>query len=294
MKHRIKDVIIPELFAPYLTKQISENSVLLNSEIAEESTIYNEYINEWHKQINILLKPGVIPILIRGKAWSHAELKSELSRNDPMTATGDKLTSWWNIQENLIFTSILKGIFQDALKNSHIHDISNATGSNSVIGANAVLDTKQLLGNSASLLTAIVMHSDVYTKLQKDNLVEYIVNSKGVVGFPRYLGYKIVINNYIIPMDNIYDTYLVTHGAFVRNEGVPNDITSIDIVRDVISSTDLLVTRRAFCLYPMGLYWNKKNIADTTPNNKELSDGENWVRDSYIESIGIAMLKHKI
>ncbi|HEL8745379.1 TPA: coat protein, partial [Listeria monocytogenes] len=65
----------------------------------------------------------------------------------------------------------------------------------SAISGNLVLDAKQLLGDSSDRLSLMVMHSAVYTALQKQNLIAFIPNARGEVNIPTYLGYRVVVDD---------------------------------------------------------------------------------------------------
>jgi hypothetical protein len=211
-----------------------------------------------------------------------------------MTAAGGQIAKWWNIQEQKILIAILKGIFAVALKDSHSVDISGRTGEQAVISANAVLDAKQLLGDAASELKAIAMHSAVFTALQKQDLIEYIPNSQGVIDFPAYLGYKIIVDDGIVPVNGVYNTYLFADGVFGRGDGVPDSLTPVEMHRDALASDDILVSRRALCLHPLGVSWTNPALSTATPANADLAAGVNWKKVADDKAIGIAMLRHKI
>ena len=318
-KTKITDLIVPELFAPYVINQTKELSALLNSGIAQSNLLLDSLIEKGGKTVNMpFMKPltgsdevlsdsdplvpekisadkDVAPVLIRGKAWSSNELAGSLAGSDPMSAAGEQIAKWWNVQEQKILIAILNGIFAEALKDSHCKDISGETGNKAVISANALLDTKQLLGDAASDLKAIAMNSAVFTALQKQNLIEYIPNSEGVVDFPSYLGYKVIVDDGILPdADGVYSTYLFADGVFGRGDGVPDSLTPVELDRDALASDDILVSRRALCLHPLGVSWTNPVIDSATPKNSDLANGDNWVKVADDKSIGIAMLRHKI
>ena len=317
-KTKITDVIVPELFAPYVIKQTKELSALISSGIAQSSPLLDELVAKGGKTINMpFMNPltgsdevlsdsqdltpekidaqkDIAPVLVRGKAWSANELAGALAGTDPMTAVGDQIAKWWNIQEQKILISILNGIFANALKTSHCNDISAAAGTASVISANVILDTKQLLGDAANSLTAIAMHSAVFTTLQKQDLIDYIPNSQGVVNFPTYLGYRIIVDDGITPTGGIYNTYLFADGVFGRGDGIPESLTPIETARNALASDDILVSRRALCLHPLGISWTNPVITSATPTNTDLTTGQNWNKIVSNKAIGMAMLKHKI
>ncbi|MEO1772986.1 hypothetical protein [Candidatus Enterococcus ferrettii] len=83
------------------------------------------------------------------------------------------------------------------------------------------MDAKQLLGDSADRLSMIVMHSAVYTALQKQNLIAFIPNARGEVNIPTYLGYQVVIDDGVpasgTGASKVYTSYLFASGAIGRN-----------------------------------------------------------------------------
>ncbi|MCL2096685.1 MAG: coat protein [Oscillospiraceae bacterium] len=317
-KTKIADLIIPELFAPYVINQTKELSAIINSGIAQSNPLLDSLIEKGGKTVNMpFMKPltgsdevlsdsealvpekisagkDIAPVLIRGKAWSSNELAGSLAGSDPMTSAGEQIAKWWNIQEQKILISILTGIFGEALKDSHSVDISGKTGAAANITAGSVLDAKQLLGDAASDLKAIAMHSAVFTTLQKQDLIEYIPNSQGVVDFPAYLGYKIIIDDALAPVNGIYCTYLFADGVFGRGDGAPDSLTPVEMHRDALSSDDILISRRALCLHPLGVSWTNPVITSATPTNTDLANKNNWQKVTEDKAIGIAMLKHKI
>jgi hypothetical protein len=317
-KPKIGDVIVPELFAPYVIRHTKDLSAIISSGIAQGSIILDELVAKGGRTINLPLfnalsgadevlnddtplvpekidsEKIIAPMLIRGKAWSSNELAGALAGGDPMTAIGEMVAKWWNVQEQKILIAILSGIFAAALNTSHCNDISAETGDSAVISAEAILDTKQLLGDAASGLTAIAMNSAVYTALQKQNLIEYLPNAQGIVDFPTYLGYKIIVDDAIAPVSGVYSTYLFGEGVFARGEGVPDSLTPIETGRDVLASDDILVSRRAICLHPVGITWTDPAIAGATPSNAELANGANWIKSVPDKAVGLAVLKHKL
>jgi len=317
-KTKIIDVIVPELFAPYVINQTKELSNLINSGIAQSNPLLDSLIEKGGKTICMpFMRPlsgsddvlsdseplvpekisagrDVAPVLIRGKAWSANELAGALAGSDPMSSAGEQIAKWWNVQEQKILIAILNGIFGSALKDSHCKDITAETGSKAVVNAVSLLDAKQLLGDAASDLKAIAMHSAVFTYLQKQNLIEYIPNSEGVIDFPKYLGYKVIVDDGIAPDNGVYCTYLFADGVFGRGDGVPDSLTPIEMSRDALASDDILVSRRALCLHPLGVSWNNPAITTATPTNADLANAANWQKVADNKAIGIAMLKHKL
>lgn len=317
-KTKIQDVIVPEVFAGYIIKMTKELSMLIQCGIAMSNPMLDSLVTQGGKLINMpFWKPlagsdevlsdngeltpdkitadkDVAALLIRGKAWSSNELAGALAGSSPMNAISQQVAAWWNRREQEILLAILKGIFAGALASSHVNDISAKSGASAAISAPAVLDTKQLLGDAAGQITAMFMHSAVFTALQKLNLIQYIPNSRGEIIIPTYLGYRTIVDDNCPKAGDVYSTFLFGMGCFGRGDGVPTDLTPVETTRNPLASDDILINRRALVLHPFGVKFKSVNVAGATPDNDELADGDNWEKVYEDKAIGIAMLKHKI
>lgn len=323
---KLSDVIVPEVWVPYVQQQTTEKSALVQSGIIAGNPELNNLVTQGGKIINMPFfndltgDDQVVPnqgtnlsvdnittgqdkavLLIRGKAWGAHELAGALAGADPMQAIANRYVAWWNRQEQKILISILTGVFGTALS-SHVNDVSSGTGEAANITAGTVLDTKQSLGDAADVLTALVMHSAVYTSLQKQNLIAFIPNARGEVNIPTYLGYRVILDDGM-PVsgegaDRVFTTYLVGSGAIARGEGVPTSLTPVETDRNSLGSEDYLITRRAFVLHPMGVAWKEPseytNAADPTPANADLSAAANWGLVVDHKKVPLAAIKHKI
>ncbi len=323
---KLSDVIVPEVWVPYVQQQTTERSALVQSGIITSSPELDELVTGGGKIINMpffndltgddqvlpnqgskLTVDGITTgqdkavLLIRGKAWGAHELAGALAGADPMKAIADRYTAWWTRQEQKVLISVLTGVFGSALS-SHVNDISSDTGAAAVISGGAVLDTKQALGDAADALTAIVMHSAVKTELQKQGLIEYVRTPEGALAYPSYLGYRVIVDDNMPVTGSgdarVYTTYLVGMGAIARGEGVPTSITPVETDRDSLGSEDYLITRRAFVLHPMGVAWKEPaaytTATDPTPANVDLAKAANWQLAVDHKKVALAAIKHKL
>ena len=315
---KINDAIIPEIFAPYFVNRTKELSKVVSSGIAAANGVLDELVTKGGKLVNMpfwkelggedevltdgaALTPGkvtagsdVAALLARGKSWGANELAGALAGDSPMKAISEQVAGWWARMEQKVLISALKGIFSGALKTSHVNDVTGMTGASASIGAAQVLDTKQLLGDAADGLAVIAMHSAAYTKLQKQNLITYIPDSRGEVVIPTYLSYEIVVDDSCPKAGDVYDTYIFGRGSFGRGEGSPVDLTSVETARDALAGEDYLITRRAFVLHPFGVKFTNANVTGVTPDNTELADAANWEKVYPDKHIALALLRHKI
>ena len=248
---KISDVIVPEHFAKYIIERTAEKSKILNSGIAVANPRLNELITGGGTTINMPywkdllgadevlsdsspLTPGkinadkdVAAVLYRGKAFGANELAGALAGDDPVDAIVERFADYRARQEQKTLISVLTGAFAAASMANHVLDRSTTA-----ISGNMVLDAKQLLGDSADQLQAIMMHSAVFTELQKQNLIQYTTTSDGKIAFATYLGYNIVVDDGM-PVEQVYkastDTSVVagkTYYTYDSSTGVYTPVAS--------------------------------------------------------------------
>lgn len=316
---KIADVIVPEVFTPYVIEKTAEKSRLLTSGMAVASEKLNQLITGGGLTLQMpfwkdlqgddevlsdqrSLTPGKIgsgkdiaALLLRGKAWGANDLAGALAGDDPMNAIAERVSDYWARREQKILLSVLKGVFAAASMSNHILDRSTKG-----IGAEVILDGKQLLGDSADQLEALFMHSAVYTQLQKQNLIEYVSGSTGPSGspiqIPTYLGYKIIIDDGAPKAGDVYTTYLFARGVVARGAGVPVGQVPTETDRDSLAGEDILINRIATVIHIYGVKWkgDPANAQDSTPANSDLEIGTNWERVYEDKNIGIVAIKHKL
>lgn len=316
---KLADMIVPEVFTPYVIRRTAELSNLVQSGIIASNPILDQLITGGGTTIQmpvfndlsgddevmgetaatvggITTSKDVAAVLYRIKAWGATELAACLSGADPMKAIGDLVAQYWVRREQKTLINLLEGAFGAANMSGLVSDITSAT--DTAISANAVLDAKQLMGDAADNLTAIAMHSATFTKLQKDNVIAFIPAAESKISIPTYLGYRVIVDDGL-PVNTTgatkkYTTYLFAQGAIGRGEGTPANLTPVETDRDSLASTDILINRRAFVLHPQGMKWQAASIAGATPSNAELATGANWTRVADVKKMGIVKLVHTI
>ena len=315
---KIADVIVPEIFTPYVIEKTAEKSVLLTSGIATNSEKLNQLVNQGGVTIQMpfwkdlqgddevlsdqrALEPGKITsgvdiaaLLLRGKAWAANDLAGALAGDDPMDAIADRVSAYWARREQKILLSVLKGIFKAESMANHILDRKTKG-----ISAEVVLDGKQLLGDAADQLQGIMMHSAVYTELQKQKVIEYkeVVDPNGnTVTIPTYLTYAVVVDDSMPKNGDVYTSYLFARGVVARGAGVPVAQVPTETDRDSLAGVDILINRIAQVVHIYGVKWIGKpaNTADSTPANSDLEIGTNWERVYEDKNIGVVAIEHRL
>lgn len=316
----ISDVIVPEVFNPYVIQRTAELSAFYQSGIIARNPELDRLASSGGKLVNMpfwedlsgadevlsdqtaltvgKIRAGqdVAALLARGRAWSVNDLAKALSGDDPMAAIGDLVAAYWARRFQAILISTLGGIFGNVATemNTNQHDISGAPTAkdDDVISAKTAVDAIYKLGDNADKLTGFAMHSATVAKLAKDDLIEYIKPSEGAAEVPYFLGKRVVVDDGLPNADGVYTTYIFGAGAFGWGEGgapVPTETA-----RDALSGDDILVNRRHFILHPRGVAFQNKQVSGATPSNTELADYLNWKRVYEAKNVRIVQFKHKL
>lgn len=316
MSTKIADIIVPEVFNPYVIERTAELSALVRSGIVVRDPELDSLARSGGKLINMpywkdltgddevlddngALTPGkitagqdVAALLMRGKAWSVNDLAKALSGDDPMKAIGDLVAEYWARQRQKTLLATLKGVFTSPSMADNVHDISSELEDAAKINGASFIDAKTKLGDASDKLTAVAMHSLVFASLEKQNLIQYIPNSEGVVDFPSYLGRKVIVDDTCPKEGDVFTTYLFGQGAIGEGNGEAPVPTETD--RDSLAGEDILINRQHFLLHPRGVKFTNTTVTGKSPSNAELSNKDNWSRVYENKNIRIVAFKHKI
>lgn len=316
----LSDVIVPELFTPYVIQRTMELSALFNSGIVERNAEFDRLASEAapvHTMpffadltgdpedvvegadltaAGIESKTDVSTTIRRAKMWSSTDLAAAMAGSDPMKAIGDLVAGFWarSMQKELV--SELKGIFASESMADHVLNISGNTGVAANISATSFFDALQKMGDAADTLTAVAMHSATKTYLMKQNLITTQRDSSDA-SFDVYQGRRVVVDDGCPVADGVYTTYLFGERAVAFGEGSPVGFVPTETTRDPKkgSGVDYLINRHTFILHPRGIKWTNKTRAHAeTVSRKEMEDGTNWERAYESKAIRVVALVHKI
>lgn len=330
---KLSDVIVPELFNPYVINQTMEKSALVQSGIITANAEFDKLASQAAPSVNmpffedltgeseqivedidltpskITSRSDVAAIIRRAKMWASTDLAAALAGKDPMAAIASLVSGFWarDLQKELI--AILNGIFGTFTPSegsattrlaSNILDISGGSGAAAKWSASAFIDAQQLLGDAQSQLTAIAMHSATYSNLKKQNLIATEHPSMDV-SFESYQGKRVIIDDGC-PVsgsgaNQIFTSYLFGEGAIALGNGSPVGFVSTEIDRDKKkgSGVDYLINRKTMILHPRGIKFTNAKVAKTEgPSRSELQDAENWLPVYEPKQIRIVAFKHKI
>lgn len=328
----LQDVIVPELFNPYVINRIMELSALLQCGIIANNSEFDALASQSAPTVNmpffedltgeseqviegkdltdnkISSNKDVAAIIRRAKMWSATDLSAALAGSDPMAAIATLVAQFWarDMQKELI--AILNGIFgtvpaggsgtppAKTRLESNLLDISGKSGAAANWSGSAFIDAEQKLGDAKAQLTGICMHSATEAYLKKQNLIDTVQPSNDVA-FGTYQGKRVIVDDGCPVANGVYTTYLFGNGAVALGNGNPVGFvpTETDRAKRKGSGVDYLINRRTSILHPRGVAFTSASVAKTEgPSRAELSDPKNWNPVYEPKQIRIVAFKHKL
>lgn len=333
MRTTLQDVIVPELFNPYVVNRTMELSALLSSGIVENNKEFDKLASQPAPTVNmpffedlngeseqviegedleenkITSNKDVAVIFRRAKMWSATDLSAALAGKDPMKAIGELVARFWSrdLQKELI--RVLNGIFgtipavtgdtakpEETRLASNLLDISGKSGAAANWSGSAFIDAEQLLGDAKAQLTGIAMHSATEAELRKQNMIQTIRPSEDA-SFDVYQGKRVIVDDGCPVEKGVYTTYLFGNGAVALGNGSPEGFvpTETDRAKRKGSGVDYLINRRTSILHPRGVAFTSENVAKTEgPSPEEMRDPSNWKPVYEPKQIRIVAFKHKL
>lgn len=313
----IANVIVPEVFNPYVIQRTAELSALSQAGIISNNPELDRLASAGGKLINMpfwddlsgddevlsdssALTPAAIKsgqdvavLFMRGKAWSVNDLATALSGDDPMGAIGDLVAGYWARRRQALLFSMLKGVFAAASMAGNKLDISGNAGSAAYISSSAFIDVLQKLGDAKQNITAVGFHSAVDAYLSKLDLIDTVKDSQGNVTLRTFMGKNVIVDDGCpVTEAGVYTTYLFGPGAIGLGNGqapVPTETT-----REALKGNDILINRQHFVLHPRGVKFASASVAGASPTNAEAETATNWVRVYENKNVRLLQLTHKI
>jgi hypothetical protein len=253
--------------------------------------------------------------LSRNNSWSTMRLAAALAGADPMQSIAARVSDYWVRRLQRTFVAVTQGVFAtNAASNAGVtlglgvhyeagtqNDLTNNISGGgysagvSDFSASAFIDTCTTLGDAAEDVTAVFMHSIVYAKAQKNNLIDFIPDAVGQVNIPTFLGRRVIVDdgmpnpsgdtsNGAATSSAIYHTWLVGPSAFRLGVGTPIVPTEIFRYPDRGNGggSDVLYNRVEWCIHPVGHAFVTAGASplanDGGPSNTALSTSGAFVR----------------
>jgi hypothetical protein len=316
----ISDIVVPSIFVPYVQQMTMVRSALVQSGAAVRDPTLDGFLAGGGITFNLpswqdlsdaadnvgtadatastpddVLSSNEIAVrLSRNASWSAYDLAAALAGDDPMRVVADRVAAYWTRRLQDAFVATMKGVFADNaaapsgsehVANDMTVDIKGGAYSAGVtdFSAEAFIDAALTMGDAMGELTLAVMHSVVYARAQKNNLIDFIPDSNGVVNIPTFLGRRVIVDDSMPVSTGVYETWLFGQGAVRLGQGAPK--VPVEIDRDPEQGTgagqETLYSRTEWIIHPVG-----HKYAGTAPNGgpgngtgaNALANAGSWMR----------------
>lgn len=302
----LSDVIVPEVFAPYVITLSEQKSRLVQSGavvrdaatdaklagggLTFEMPSWKDLADEDENidsdnaadvapsKIQTLEEIGVR--LSRNKSWGSADLVSVLVGEDPMGAIASRVAAYWARRVQAAVLATLKGVFADNTANDgadYTVDLSTLNGgvySEGVtdFSAEAFIDAAFTMGDSEKGLGIAMMHSVPYARALKNNLIDFIPDSAnpGAADIATFLGRRVIVDDGMPnPSAGVYETFLLGQGALRWGVGTPKTPVAVERSEKANNGagTETLHNRVQWCIHPNGHAFVGANPPGGGPSN---------------------------
>ena len=202
------DIIIPEIFTPYLVEETTKRDAFLASGVVQPMAELNasedggDFITVPFYAANLSstferltdstsLTPGKITadkqraaVVHRGNAIESRDLAAMAAGSDPMAAVGQKLASYIAHERQKDLLSCCAGIFGAVGDTSGAAfaglAVDGASGDTPTeLGPRQIVKAKSLLGDQGEKLSTIVVHPSVYYSLMERRAIDFIYDNNG-------------------------------------------------------------------------------------------------------------------
>ena len=260
----VSDVIVPQIFSSYtqqLTQQKSRliqsgaiaidpalNGFLAGGGLTENMPSWKDLENDADNVSSDVTgtstpnKIGsaneIVVRLSRNNSWATADLSAALAGDDPADAIAQRVSAYWVRRMQAAFVATMKGVFADNaaapagtehVQNDLTVDISGSSFADGVtnFAAESFIDATLTMGDSMQDLTMLFVHSIVYVRMQKNNLIEFIPDSRGEISIPTFLGREVVIDDGMPVSGGVFESWLFSRGAIRMGMGSPKVPTEV-------------------------------------------------------------------
>ena len=327
MTTRISDIIEPAVFTGYVTQNAMERTALVESGILvpndviraqlkagahsfnvpfwrdlgnDEANTVNDNPTDLSTPLKIQTGKQLIRKSFLHQSWSAMNLASELAGSDALNAIQARVTAYWNRQLQRRLVSTLNGILADNVATDDsdmVLDISAETGEDANFSPAAVIDASGTLGDAMGSVVGIAMHSDLYRRALKADLIEFVQPSAGSMRMPTYRGLAVIVDDGMPLAEGVYTCALFGQGAIGYGVTAPAIAEGTE-VENLPSAgkgggQQILHSRVNLAAHPLGFAWVEGTIAGESPTIAELGAAAHWDRVVERKAVPLAFLRCK-
>lgn len=289
---RIADAVVPSIFTPYVQQITEEKSRIIQSGLMTASPFLSNLlagggltfnVPGWKDVENdaenistddpaVFSTPNKIGSatelavrLNRNNSWATMDLAAQLAGSDPAEAIAQRVGAYWARRLQAATIATINGVFADNaaapggtehVQNDLTVDIKGGAYSAGVtdFSAEAFIDACLTMGDSMEDLVAVCVHSVVYARMQKNNLIDFIPDSQGQINIPTFLGREVIVDDGMPVSSGVYESWIFGRGALQFGSAEPPVATETIRVPSAGtgSGQDVLHNRVQWCIHPVG------------------------------------------
>lgn len=289
---RVADIIVPEIFTPYVQQLTEQKSRLIRSRVVARDAALDEFLAgggltmhspSW-KDLDddadnvssddpaatstpnkIGTNQEIVVRLSRNNSWKTADLTGALAGSDPADAIANRVSDYWVRRAQVAFIATMTGLFADNaaapvgtehVANDMTVDISGGAFVDGVtnFSAEAFVDACLTMGDSMQDLGVLFTHSIVYGRMQKNNMIDMVPDAVQQIMIPTFLGREVIVDDGMPNAAGVFQSWLFGVGAVRLGMGSPKVPTEVDRKPDEGNGggTEILYNRTEWCIHPVG------------------------------------------
>lgn len=281
---QIADVVVPEVFTPYVQLTTEEKSRVIQSGAAVRNGEFDSSLAgggltfndpSWNDLANDADNVGddsetpAVPNkltsnqevqvrLSRNQHWKTADLSAALAGSDPSTAIANKVAGYWARRMQAALVATMTGVFADNTANDagdYTNDITGAFSAGVTdFSAEALIDAVATAGDSLEDFSMLMVHSIVYAKMRKNNLIDFIRDSDNDTRIARFGDLEVIVDDGMPVSTQDYDSWIFGPGAIQIGVGTPKVATEVtrEALEGAGAGTEVLSSRIQQIIHPAG------------------------------------------
>lgn len=240
----------------------------------------------------------------QNQSWSTMDLAVDLALEDPAMAITNRVGKYWSTTNERRLIQSTMGILADNVANDSgdmvvniATDAAGAPTDAELVSNDAILDAQQTAGDHQAGFAAIAMHSVVYSRLRKQQLITFVRDADNNTLFQTYGNLRVIVDDSMSAVAGTnrvtYTTVIFGNGAIAAGMGrtkVPSELYRNPDAGNG-GGEEQLYSRRADIIHPLGFEFTSAAVAGQSATLAELSNAANWNRVWERKNIPICYLQ---
>lgn len=327
---QLSDVIIPEVYQTYTAVNSPEKTAFFNAGVVTQNAGLNAKANEGGETLNVPfwkdLDATVAPnlsddttntatpqkvttgkqiarVAYLNQGFSSADLTGEIAGSDPIQQVRNRFGTYWMRQWQRRLIASTNGILADNVANDSSDmvvdvaaEIVGSQTADTRFNRDVFTEAAYTMGDMATDLTAMSVHSAVMQQMVKNDDIVYIPDSMGNLTIPTYMGLRVIVDDGMTVTAGTtsgfkYTSVLFGAGAFGYGEGTAK--TPVALEREEAQGNgggvETLWERNTWLLHPFG-FASGTAPAATSYTLAELAAAASWDRVVERKNVPLAYL----